>query len=183
MKSNRKISDLDFKQIREDVLSSWPTGEGISIEEGALYHRGIPPEMNFSTKMQVAIKNKKVMLQPRAGVALIEEHIDLLQFLETEGEADFLPTTIDSYTRQNRYEEAALGDEFLAGEDGRLDPVAGRAPDGAPVQEERLVFGLGGLEGLLHIPLEPVDFLAVVGDGELDALVLGAPGGKQKRDR
>jgi methylaspartate mutase epsilon subunit len=48
-------------------------------------------------------------VQPRAGVALTEEHVQLLKFLEEKGEADLLPTTIDSYTRQNRYEEAENG--------------------------------------------------------------------------
>ena len=32
-----------------------------------------------------------------------------MQYLEKEGEADLLPTTIDSYTRQNRYHEAEEG--------------------------------------------------------------------------
>jgi methylaspartate mutase epsilon subunit len=32
-----------------------------------------------------------------------------LQYLENEGEADLLPTTIDSYTRLNRYDEAEAG--------------------------------------------------------------------------
>ena len=40
---------------------------------------------------------------------VIEEHIKLMQYLEKEGEADLLPTTIDSYTRQNRYAEAEDG--------------------------------------------------------------------------
>ena len=39
----------------------------------------------------------------------IEEHIKLMQYLQDQGEADLLPTTIDSYTRQNRYEEAENG--------------------------------------------------------------------------
>ncbi|MCI7583128.1 MAG: methylaspartate mutase subunit E, partial [Christensenellaceae bacterium] len=46
--------------------------------------------------------------QPRAGVPVIEKHIELLQYLEKSG-ADFLPSTIDSYTRQNRYNEAEEG--------------------------------------------------------------------------
>jgi methylaspartate mutase epsilon subunit len=40
-------------------------------------------------------------------VALLQEHIDLLTYLE--GSCDLLPTTIDAYTRLNRYEEAATG--------------------------------------------------------------------------
>ncbi|MGB9811333.1 MAG: methylaspartate mutase subunit E, partial [Dictyoglomus turgidum] len=50
-------------------------------------------------------------LQPRAGVPILKEHILLLQYLQKEGGADILPTTIDSYTRQNRYREAQLGIE------------------------------------------------------------------------
>ncbi|HZJ99279.1 MAG TPA: methylaspartate mutase subunit E, partial [Tissierellaceae bacterium] len=37
------------------------------------------------------------------------KHIELLNFLDTEGGADFLPSTIDSYTRQNRYNECEVG--------------------------------------------------------------------------
>jgi methylaspartate mutase epsilon subunit len=44
-------------------------------------------------------------------VALYEEHINLLKYLENEGEADLLPTTVDSYTRLNRYNEAENGIE------------------------------------------------------------------------
>ena len=40
---------------------------------------------------------------------MVEEHIKLMQYLEEHGEADLLPSTIDSYTRQNRYEEAENG--------------------------------------------------------------------------
>ena len=44
-------------------------------------------------------------------MALVDQHIQLLRYLESEGGADLLPTTIDAYTRQNRYEEAAKGIE------------------------------------------------------------------------
>lgn len=61
--------------------------------------------------MQKAQEMPKTLLQPRAGVALIEDHINLLRYLETEGQADLLPTTIDAYTRQHRYQEAEKGIE------------------------------------------------------------------------
>lgn len=38
-------------------------------------------------------------------------HIQLLNFWHSEGEADLLPSTIDSYTRQNQYKEAQNGIE------------------------------------------------------------------------
>lgn len=40
---------------------------------------------------------------------MIENHIELLKHLQDAGEADLLPTTIDSYTRQNQYENCAEG--------------------------------------------------------------------------
>ena len=63
----------------------------------------------FSKKLIEAKKNGRTLIQPRAGVPVVERHIELLQHLEKYGEADLLPTTIDSYTRQNRYKEAENG--------------------------------------------------------------------------
>lgn len=40
-------------------------------------------------------------------MALVDEHIKLLQFLEPS--CDLLPSTIDAYTRLNHYEKAAEG--------------------------------------------------------------------------
>jgi methylaspartate mutase epsilon subunit len=105
----KKISYNNFSTERKEVLASWPTGEGISIDDAVAYHRTIPPEKNFADAMLNARSSGKILLQPRAGVALVEEHIELLRHLETEGGADLLPTTIDAYTRQNRYDEAAAG--------------------------------------------------------------------------
>ena len=61
--------------------------------------------------MSEAKARRRLLVQPRAGVALIDEQIKLLKYLETEGGADLLPTTIDAYTRQNRYADAARGIE------------------------------------------------------------------------
>ncbi|MBQ6875744.1 MAG: methylaspartate mutase subunit E, partial [Lachnospiraceae bacterium] len=73
------------------------------------YHKSMPESRNFSKKLLDAKRDKKTLVQPRAGVPVIEEHIKLMQYLEEHGEADLLPSTIDSYTRQNRYEEAENG--------------------------------------------------------------------------
>ena len=73
------------------------------------YHKAMPSSRCFSKKLLDAKQNGKTLIQPRAGVPVVEEHIKLMQYLEKFGEADLLPTTIDSYTRQNRYEEAENG--------------------------------------------------------------------------
>ena len=102
----------DFLAQRQAVLETWPTGKDVAdIEDGLRYHRGIPEDKNFARAMAKAKSAGRTLLQPRAGVALVDDHIRLLRYLETEGTADLLPTTIDAYTRQNRYEEAARGIE------------------------------------------------------------------------
>jgi len=106
---NRRISDDEFARLRQEVLTQWPTGKDVDIEEAVAYHKAMPKERDFSGKLLDAKKTGKTLVQPRAGVPVIEEHIKLMQYLEEHGEADLLPTTIDSYTRQNRYEEAENG--------------------------------------------------------------------------
>jgi len=106
---NKRISDEEFARLRQEVLTQWPTGKDVDLEEAVAYHKAMPECRNFSKKLLDAKRDGRTLVQPRAGVPTIEEHIKLMQFLEREGEADLLPSTIDSYTRQNRYEEAENG--------------------------------------------------------------------------
>ncbi|MEL3909041.1 MAG: methylaspartate mutase subunit E [Treponemataceae bacterium] len=111
MRKNKKISEADFMAEREEVLATWPTGKDVDLKDAIDYIKKIPPELNFAQKMEAADKAGITLAQPRAGVPLLEEHINLLKFLQDEGGADFLPSTIDAYTRQNRYEEGERGIE------------------------------------------------------------------------
>ncbi len=109
--SNKKLSTDAFFAERKEVLGHWHTGKGVDFDEAVAYQRSIPREKRFGLKMAQAAEQNVTLIQPRAGVALYEEHIELLRFLESEGEADLLPTTVDSYTRLNRYNEAETGIE------------------------------------------------------------------------
>ena len=106
---NKRISDQEFAQLRQEVLAQWPTGKDVNLEEAVAYHKSMPQSRLFSKKLSDAKRDGRTLIQPRAGVPVLEEHIKLLQYLQDNGEADLLPTTIDSYTRQNRYEEAENG--------------------------------------------------------------------------
>lgn len=108
---NTKLSNDDFFAQRKEVLEQWPTGKGVDFDEAVKYQKAIPTEKRFGAKMAKAKEEGITLIQPRAGVALYTEHIKLLQYLEEEGEADLLPSTIDSYTRLNRYKEAEIGIE------------------------------------------------------------------------
>jgi len=104
--------DMDyFTTMRENALREWPTGAEVDMQEALGYHKNLPAEKVFSTKLAAASAAGITLAQPRAGVALIAEHIDLLKYLQDVGGADLLPTTIDSYSRLNRYQEAQTGIE------------------------------------------------------------------------
>ncbi|MDR3328306.1 MAG: methylaspartate mutase subunit E [Prevotellaceae bacterium] len=106
---NRKLTEDAFFKEREEVLKQWSTGSSVNLDEAIKYQKSIDVSKRFGLKLGDAQQNGKTLIQPRAGVALYDEHIKLLQYLETEGEADLLPSTIDSYTRLNRYKEAEVG--------------------------------------------------------------------------
>ncbi|MDX9691777.1 MAG: methylaspartate mutase subunit E [Acholeplasmataceae bacterium] len=107
---NKKWSLEKFLEVRKEVLKTWPTGSDplLDLDKAVETLRNVPAHKNFALKLIEAKKQNRTMLQPRAGVALLSEHIELMKHLEEAG-ADFLPSTIDSYTRQNRYQEAEEG--------------------------------------------------------------------------
>jgi len=108
---NKKL-DMDlFSSIQKEVLAQWPTGKDVDFENAVAFHKAYPASKRFADKLAAADKSGVTLIQPRAGVALPDMLIELLGYLETEGEADLLPTTIDSYTRHNRYTEADTGIE------------------------------------------------------------------------
>lgn len=106
---NKRIPDAEFDALRQEVLAQWPTGKEVDLEEAVAYHKAMPESRKFSKKLLKAKQEGRTLIQPRAGVPVLERHIELMQHLEKYGEADLLPTTIDSYTRQNRYKEAENG--------------------------------------------------------------------------
>lgn len=106
---NKKISKEEFNNIREEVLSLWPTGKEVNLEESFEFHKSLPENKIFSVKLIKAKEEGITLIQPRAGVALVDDQIKLLTYLQNVGQADLLPTTIDSYTRQNCYEDAQKG--------------------------------------------------------------------------
>jgi len=110
---NKKWTEEQFFEVRKKVLATWKTGSDpeLNLEDAIEYLKKIPAEKNFALKLAAAKeKSSRTLVQPRAGVPVIYKHIELLQHLEDSG-ADFLPSTIDSYTRQNRYAEAEKGIE------------------------------------------------------------------------
>jgi methylaspartate mutase epsilon subunit len=109
--NNNRWSDEEFWAEREKVLSLWPTGEEIDLEEALDYLKSLPPEKQYTRLIVEAEKQGRTLVQPRGGVALIDDHIALLRCLEDKGGADLLPTTTDTYTRNLKFQDAQRGME------------------------------------------------------------------------
>ena len=101
-----RLTDEELDRIDDEVRSAWPTAEAVDFQDAIEYHESLPDDKQFAPVLEEA---DEVLIQPRAGVPLLDDQIELLQHLETDGEADLLPTTIDSYTRDNAYEKAKEG--------------------------------------------------------------------------
>jgi len=103
---DERIPSDELQRIDEEIRSNWPTGADVDFEEAIEYHESLPEHKRFADVLESA---DKPLLQPRAGVPRLDDQIELLEYLHQEGQADLLPTTIDSYTRDNEYEKAQQG--------------------------------------------------------------------------
>jgi len=101
----------DFHAMRREVLATWPTGAQVDLHEAIGYLRTLPPHQSAALVLKQAAAEGRALMQPRAGIALIDELIQVLQELQEQGGADLLPTNLDTYTRDNNYHLAELGIE------------------------------------------------------------------------
>ncbi|MBI2906614.1 MAG: methylaspartate mutase subunit E [Chloroflexi bacterium] len=106
---NKKWDEDVLRSMLAEVLRLYPTGQDVDLEEAVEYHRSMPPAKNVTYVYQEAEKEGKVLIQPRAGTATIEDMIALLRCLQDEGGADILPMTVDTYTRRMQFRQAEIG--------------------------------------------------------------------------
>ena len=91
-----------IEKHREQVISqSW--AQDLSRDE-ARRHLSDVPARRFPA-VAYAQKGHAPLIQPRGGFPLFEEQQQLTNLLDEAG-ADFIPLTVDSYTRHNRYDVA-----------------------------------------------------------------------------
>jgi len=114
---NRRLDDDVFFEERKRILSLWPTGKDVDLDEAVERHRSLPATKHFVTKTRKAKKEGRTLIQPRGGVGLIDEFINNCKVLEEKGRADLLPSTTDSYTRYGKYDlaEKAIKESEKAG--------------------------------------------------------------------
>ena len=109
--SAQRIPDDLFVEMRRENLARWPTGTQVDIEEAVQYHQALPDHKRLGWVMRRADAEARCLTQPRGGFGTLEMQMELMQCLDRDGHADIVPTTTDSYSRNEQWAKAAHGIE------------------------------------------------------------------------
>lgn len=114
--ANKRIDEDLFLRMREPVLTLWPTGREVDLEEAVEYQKGLPAGKRFHDVVRSLRQEGRTVVFPRGGTPLLEDQISLARRMEAL-DIPLLPVTTDSYTRFLQLEKAeeALGESMRAG--------------------------------------------------------------------
>ncbi|MBN1848343.1 MAG: methylaspartate mutase subunit E [Deltaproteobacteria bacterium] len=106
---NKKIEEDVFFQEREQVLSEWPTGKEVDLDEAITFHKNLPPHKVWAKKMLDPRNRSETFAITGMGKTTLEQQIELLRYVQDEGQAELLATSVDSFTRVHKYDVVEKG--------------------------------------------------------------------------
>lgn len=112
---DERLDAGDFERTRREVLQHWPTGRhAADLAENAAFLRASPSWARAHA--EVIAERGAPLLQPRSGVALEAEQLQLFNAFKSVG-AKILSYQVDSLTRLNNYggAEHAISESRRAG--------------------------------------------------------------------
>ncbi len=109
--SEARIPDDVFARMRKENLERWPTGAGVDFAAAVERHRSLPRHKQLAQVIRAADAERRCLTQPRGGFGTFELQRELMVTLDREGHADIVPTTTDSYTRNEQWQLAQKGIE------------------------------------------------------------------------
>jgi len=109
--SEQRLPEEVFARMRRENLARWPTGAEIDLDEAIELHRRLPRHKQLAQVMRKAVAERRCLTQPRGGFGTFKMHRELMMALDREGHADIVPTTTDSYTRNEQFPLAQRGIE------------------------------------------------------------------------
>jgi methylaspartate mutase epsilon subunit len=109
--SQARIPEDAFAAMRKENLARWPTGAGVDFARAVERHRSLPRHKQLAWVMRRAVAERRCLTQPRGGFGTFALQKELMQVLDRDGHADIVPTTTDSYTRNEQWTLAQKGIE------------------------------------------------------------------------
>lgn len=100
-----------FAAMRRANLQRWPTGAQIDFDEAVAYLKALPAHQQLAPVMRAAHAQRRCLTQPRGGFGTLGLQLELMRALDQDGLADIVPTTTDSYTRNEQFDKAQAGME------------------------------------------------------------------------
>jgi methylaspartate mutase epsilon subunit len=101
-----RLGDEEFGRIRREVFTQHPATPLVDLDEAFAFCTGELADRGAPALMAQAKRDRRTLVEPRAGVASLEGERRLLARLEAAG-SDILPVTVDSMTRTLRFDAAA----------------------------------------------------------------------------
>ena len=95
--------------MRTANLARWPSGADVDFDRAVDLHKNLPRHKQLGWVMRQAVAEGRCLTQPRGGFGTFDMHRALMVTLDKEGLADIVPTTTDSYTRNEHWELAQKG--------------------------------------------------------------------------
>jgi len=109
--SQAVIPQDEFDAMRVANLARWPTGAGVDFAGALERQKSLPVHKRLGWAMRRAAAEGRCLVQPRGGFGTHALHKELMQVIDREGLADVVPTTTDSYTRNEQFHLAQNGIE------------------------------------------------------------------------
>lgn len=113
----QQINMDKFLKYREEVLKEWNLDSSIDLEIAMRFHNSLPNHKNFVKKINTEKKKKKTLLHSCIGNLNINAQIENINLLVKKTNVDFLSIIIDSFTRDNKYDncEKAIQESYKSG--------------------------------------------------------------------
>jgi len=99
----------EFHRARDANLARWPTGADVDFHAAVALHKELPAHKRLADAMRRAHAERRCLTQPRGGFGTLAMQKALMIALDREGLADIVPTTTDSYTRNEQFAAAQKG--------------------------------------------------------------------------
>lgn len=111
-----KLPDRDFLEERAEVLSQWPTGKEVKLDEAIDYLRSLSEKRSFLKVVENLHRAGKTVNFPRGGTPALEDQIELNRTMAQAG-VPLIPITTDSYTRNGDFRnvQRALDESIRTG--------------------------------------------------------------------
>ncbi len=107
--SEKRIDETEFLEMRKANLLRWPTGAGVDFKSALERQKSLPDHKRLDIVMRKAVAQGRCLVQPRGGFGTFKDQKELMKIIDKEGLADIVPTTTDSYTRNEQFALAQKG--------------------------------------------------------------------------